>query len=244
MQRGAVLSQASTLVSDKSADTIQARSVFPHHAGAPDFFKRIKHPPLIRWSGLYLITLLSGAVSLYGQPASRVLDPTNALTQFIHESWQTDDGLPQSTVSSIVQTKEGYIWFGTQEGLVRFDGIEFTVFDDGNEPEFRSNNIRALLVDRNGALWIGTNDAGLVKYREGRFQAVSGDSLFAQARVSALVESENGHLWIGTSDDGLFRLQQGMLHRENRVPSQEINSLVEDESGVLWIGTRDRGLIA
>ncbi len=57
------------------------------------------------------------------------LDPNKAMTQYVHEAWTTENGLPQNSVTSILQTRDGYLWFGTQEGLVRFDGIRFTVFN-------------------------------------------------------------------------------------------------------------------
>ena len=84
------------------------------------------------------------------------LDPAKALTQYAHGSWHVADGLPQDNVVSIAQTPDGYLWLGTEEGLVRFDGLRFTVFDRSNTPELKSNDIYALLVDRTGNLWIGT----------------------------------------------------------------------------------------
>ena len=90
------------------------------------------------------------------------------LSQFSHEVWLTENGLPQNTVHAIAQTRDGYIWIGTEEGLARFDGVKFTVFDKQNTPELKSNYIRTLLADRQGALWIGTAQ-GLVRMLNGRF---------------------------------------------------------------------------
>ena len=83
---------------------------------------------------------------------------------------RTAQGLPQDTVQAILQTRDGYIWLGTQEGLVRFDGLHFTVFDRQNTPALAHNNIQALCEMRDGALWIGTN-RGLVRYASGRVHA-------------------------------------------------------------------------
>src|SRR5688572_19614976 len=68
------------------------------------------------------------------------------LSQLRHEVWLTENGLPQNTVHSIAQTTDGYIWIGTEEGLARFDGVRFTVFDKQTTPELKSNYIRALLA--------------------------------------------------------------------------------------------------
>src|ERR1043166_7909786 len=90
------------------------------------------------------------------------LDPSRDLSQFNRQVWVTENGLPQNTVHSIVQTQNGYIWIATEEGLARFDGVRFTVFDKQNTPELKSNDIRVLSADRQGALWIGTAE-GLVR---------------------------------------------------------------------------------
>src|SRR6185503_10070092 len=72
------------------------------------------------------------------------LDSPRELSQLGHEVWLTENGLPQNTVHAIAQTNDGYIWIGTEEGLARFDGVKFTVFDKQNTPELKSNYIRNL----------------------------------------------------------------------------------------------------
>jgi hypothetical protein len=70
---------------------------------------------------------------------AHALDPHRAITQYVHDVWYAKDGLPQNSVHAIVQTRDGYLWFGTEEGLTRFDGVTFTVFDRSNTPAIRSN---------------------------------------------------------------------------------------------------------
>ena len=82
----------------------------------------------------------------------------------------TENGLPQNTVQAIIQTRDGYLWIGTQEGLARFDGLNFTVFDKENTPAFKSNDIRFLHEDQQGRLWISTS-YGLVCRHNGQFTA-------------------------------------------------------------------------
>ncbi len=88
----------------------------------------------------------SAADSSAPQPAKR----------FTIDVWNPDDGLPGSSVISMVQTRDGYLWLGTLYGLVRFDGIRFTVFDESNTPELNSSPIVALFEDSHDGLWIGT----------------------------------------------------------------------------------------
>src|ERR1039458_5513276 len=74
---------------------------------------------------------------------------------FIVDSWSTEQGLPQSSVISVIQTKDGYLWLGTLNGLVRFDGIHFTVFDEINTPGLNSDKIVCLFEDCRTNLWVG-----------------------------------------------------------------------------------------
>ena len=98
------------------------------------------------------------------------LDPQRALDHFGHQAWGTDAGLPQNTVHSILQTRDGYLWLGTDGGLVRFDGTDFVTFDTEKAPQFRSDTVYDLLQDGSGILWISTA-AGLVSYRGDAFTA-------------------------------------------------------------------------
>jgi ligand-binding sensor domain-containing protein len=98
---------------------------------------------------------LLAAAALIGPRPARALDPRKAITQYAHQVWKTDQGLPQNSIQAILQTRDGYIWLGTERGLVRFDGVQFTVFDKGNSPGLLNSNAQALYQDREGALWVG-----------------------------------------------------------------------------------------
>jgi ligand-binding sensor domain-containing protein len=101
-----------------------------------------------------MLTLCAVAVlfsmARWGEPVL-ALDPRKAITQYVHDVWQTKDGLPQSSITAIIQTRDGYLWLGTFGGLVRFDGMQFTVFDTSNTQALRSKRILALFEDRDGA---------------------------------------------------------------------------------------------
>ena len=78
--------------------------------------------------------------------------PPNYFTR----TWQVEQGLPQNKVTAVMQTRDGYLWLGTYNGLARFDGVRFTVFNDNNTPELRSSRITSLFETADGTLWIGT----------------------------------------------------------------------------------------
>src|SRR5580658_8557395 len=85
--------------------------------------------------------------------------------------WQTQDGLPENTVQAFAQTPDHYLWIGTSGGLVRFDGARFVVYDRDNTPEMHDNSIFCLAVASDGSLWAGTDGAGLLRYKNGRFRS-------------------------------------------------------------------------
>ena len=87
--------------------------------------KAFNHASARRTSLLPLVALLY----LGPGPARAALDPTKAITQYVRQTWQSGSGLPHNTVMAIAQTTDGYVWLGTEEGLARFDGDRFTVFD-------------------------------------------------------------------------------------------------------------------
>src|ERR1044071_370962 len=135
------------------------------------------------------------------------LDPNRSLKEFGHQAWLTENGLPQNTVQAIVQTQGGYLWAGTQEGLARFDGLNFAVFDKENTPAFKSNDIRFLVEDREGRLWISTS-YGLVCRHNKEFTSFTVNEGLPDNSVGPVVEDTNGNVWIGTAG-GLTRFENG-----------------------------------
>jgi ligand-binding sensor domain-containing protein len=157
-----------------------------------------------------------------------------------HDAWDSDSGLPQNSVQAITQTRDGYFWLGTQEGLVRFDGVRFTVFDGRNTPALQDDWIQAVCTTRDGSLWIGTV-VGLVRYTGGRFEAWGIGTPIERAVVSSLLESRDGSLWIGSSV-GLGRIRNGrleILSERADFPKGRVRALHEDSSGSLWFGLPD-----
>src|SRR6516162_211704 len=112
-----------------------------------------------------LISLVS-----FGAPGAVEVAPQNS--EWLIKTWQTEDGLPENSATAMVQTPDGYLWFGTFNGLVRFDGVKFTVFDQQNTPELPSSSIVNLHLDQRGRLWISTY-RGLVVREGTHWQALT-----------------------------------------------------------------------
>jgi ligand-binding sensor domain-containing protein len=170
---------------------------------------------------------------------SLALAPEPKLTQYVHRVWRSEDGLPQNSVNTVLQTHEGYLWIGTEEGLVRFNSTQFTTFSKANTPVMKAQDIRALFEDRAGTLWVGTFGGGLYSLQEGALiphDAREGlDNLF----IGAVTEDHDGRIWVGT-EGGLYRGEGGKFTRytsAHGLPSDHVLSLAVDEGGTVWIGT-------
>src|SRR6266702_3723111 len=152
----------------------------------------------LRTRGLLAVLLIGVCAQAFA------LDPSLQPSQYVLDNWQIPEGLPQTSVQAIARTPDGYLWVGTQEGLARFDGVRFTVFDTGNEPAIPDKYISVLFVDRGGRLWIGTR-SGLAVFEDGEFTPFSKIAGLAHAYVRAITEGGEGRVWVGT-ENGLFEV--------------------------------------
>ena len=188
------------------------------------------------------VSLLIVGVSLFNlAPAQSLrLDASKELTQFIHDSWEVDNGLPQNSVRALAQTSDGYIWVGTDDGLARFDGVSFTIYDKSNVASFGGGDaIRALQTDSSGVLWIGTLGSGLVKYQDGTF---THDEFIPAESISHISYDHAGRMWVGSWDEGLFVVDQLTVKQfstETGLATNFVTTLFEDTEGTMWVGTRE-----
>ena len=196
------------------------------------------------WRSLPVLRALCAATAMLHlghEPARASLDPQRVLTQYIHQNWQVEAGLPQRTVSAIAQTADGYIWLGTEGGLVRFDGVNFTVYDKRTTPEMPGDIVTALVAGRQKSLWIGTQ-GGLVRLTDGAFRTFGPADGLTSSAILSLHEDKHGTLWIGTDGGGLVRFQSGKFKaftRASGLADNAVFSISEDKDGALWLGTHN-----
>ena len=167
------------------------------------------------------------------------LDPERRLTDYVVRTWGIEAGLPQYSVNAVLQDRQGYLWAGTQEGLVRFDGARFTVYDMVGVEEMRSSFIQVLLEDSAGRLWMGTNGGGLLRLEEGRFRRFGAEHGLPSEVVLALAESEDGSLLVGT-ERGLVQVRNDTVEvpaAAEHLPHRKVASLLVEPGGGLWVGT-------
>jgi ligand-binding sensor domain-containing protein len=128
------------------------------------------------------------------------------------KGWGVAEGLPQNSVTCLVQGRNGYLWLGTQSGLVRFDGVTFRIFNRWNTEALKADAITSLLEDERGILWVGSDGGGLASLKEGRWRAyTSGDGLIND-HIRAIYRDRSGDVWIGT-DYGPPPASERHLHR-------------------------------
>ncbi len=178
-------------------------------------------------------------------PFALALDPDRAITQYGLETWSKKEGLPQHSAPAVARTRDGYLWVGTEEGLLRFDGAKFRLFDASNTPQLARHNIVRLLAGRRGGLWIGTLGGGLVWTDGETFRRYTTKDGLSEDVVSALCEDRDGSLWVGTFSKGVSHFAGGRftaVTKREGLTSDEIRAIHQDAEGALWIGTRGGGL--
>lgn len=171
-------------------------------------------------------------------------EPGTTSTEYRIDVWQTSDGLPGNTVTALQQTQDGYLWIGTLNGLVRFDGMRFKVFGEASAlPNIR---VLALLAARDGALWIGTEGGGLVRWQGGVFRSFGRKEGLPSDTVTTLAEDREGQIWVGTLA-GLCRWRDGRLEAPEIATSEAgfpISAVAVDRENGLWVVSSSRLLLS
>ena len=163
------------------------------------------------------------------------LNRTKSLTQYTRTIWTQEQGLPQDTIRAIAQTRDGHLWLGTDEGLARFDGYEFVIFnkDHGDLP---SNSITALSAGADGSLWIGTAD-GLTCYRNKHFTTYKTKDGLPDNAITSVAQGRSGAVW-SVAGTFLTRFEAGKFtsfQSGTDLPIAAIRIVYEDSEGNLWI---------
>ena len=194
----------------------------------------------------YPICLAAVVLIFASYLATPLLIQAQSTLRFFHLT--TADGLSHDIVYAIAQDPQGFLWFGTQDGLNRYDGYTFTVFRHLRSDPWSlvHNTVQALAVDPAGALWVGTA-GGLDRYDRDAGRFVHYPEIFES--VTVIYEDREGTIWVGTAGSGLFRYDRQSDRftpfggeGEPRPYSDNILALYQDQDGTLWVGTEYGGL--
>ncbi len=190
-------------------------------------------------------TIFCACCVLFSTAALLALEPGRPLSEYGLRTWVTQSGLPQNAVKCIMEARDGYLWFGMEDGVTRFDGAQFTLVDLYHTPGLQLSAVRALLEDRDGGIWLGTNDTRVIYLKDGQVRAIALQPNKTEAAlVRAIYQDHLGTVWIA-SEAGLFRYRDGQLSQitaQNGLTSNRIEAIAEDSRHRLWVGTYGRGL--
>lgn len=167
------------------------------------------------------------------------------VSAYFRETWTTRDGLPHNQVNAIAQTPDGYLWLGTWEGLVRYNGLEFHVFDRRNTPALQDNGIRAIRIAADGALVLSTSRGGVTIHRGNTWRTLTTADGLAQDEVMDAVEDRKGRLWVATESAGITRIDGGKARQFTQgsgLPSSVMFGLLLDRDDSVWAATAE-GLV-
>lgn len=192
--------------------------------------------------GIAIAVLLLGAMFV---PATESIAQDKPLTAYFRETWTTRQGLPHNQVNAIAQTPDGYLWFGTWEGLVRYNGLEFHVFDRGNTPALKDNGVRSVRAAEDGAVVIGTSRGGVSVKRGGSWRTWLVKDGLAQEEIMDAMYDREGRLWVATENSGIDVVDGNkVVHHDTRsgLPSGVTYGLLLDRDGSVW-GATAGGLV-
>jgi ligand-binding sensor domain-containing protein/signal transduction histidine kinase len=167
----------------------------------------------------------------------------DAESPFIIEVWgihnkQPQKRLPQSSVITVVQTHDGYLWLGTLNGLVRFDGVRFTVYDESNTPGLPSSRVVSLFEDSRGWLWVGTEVGGVALVRDGQVAALGVGRGSSEGRLMSACEDATGAVWLYLANGQLWRYRDGNLVANviGQGRPSACRAMIFERGGTLWVG--------
>lgn len=214
-------------------------------ARRPDAYARAGNRELYGWKLIgrrlaSFLLLLFTSISVFAQ------DGPPHLRDYARDVWTTRNGLPQNTVRDIAQTPDGHLWLATWEGVARYNGIEFSVFDRSSSPALLDNGIGTLYVDADGALWLGDSRGNVGRQdKSGNWQHWMPAPENAPAVIIEAMEKDSkGQLWLAYDGLGLGRLDtNGRLHhyaaRPELAGSVNYRKMVVDARDRVWLGTFD-----
>lgn len=167
----------------------------------------------------------------------------NTNSSFIIDVWQTENGLPQNSIIAMTQTRDGYLWVGTLNGLAKFDGLRFVVFDENNIPALTDSRIVYLFEDSATNLWMSSEASGVFLVKaDNKITNIDIGGGNRAKRVLSMCEDASGALWFYTADGQLCRHRKGRIDVWNFDAgySSNLRLVIPDENGGIIVATERR----
>lgn len=198
----------------------------------------------LRISGTLIAGVMAALAGLFTVQPAYALDPDRALSQYVHDTWSRKEGLPSAVIWEVAQSSDGYLWLATQNGLARFDGVHFDVFNSTNSAEFTTDDVRAILETAAGELWIGTYGGGVKRRTAGGFETLTAADGLAHNVVYDIFQSSDDAMWFATAAGAsryangeftTYAAGDGMAH-------DRVFRIMEADDGTMWFATLVGGL--
>ena len=194
------------------------------------------------FSDMAIATSFSDFVSSSSlEPSGEAMEYPRSAQAIRVRTWQREEGLPQAAIRALAQTRDGYLWLGTDDGVLRFDGLRFVPF--GLRDGLRGGGVKTLLADSRGALWIG-GGGGLSRLQGGGISSYTVQDGLPSDNISALAEDREGRIWVGT-DNGLALWERGSLVEfaaASVFKNRAVKSLFRDRQGDMWLCVSGMGV--
>src|SRR5271168_1168279 len=188
--------------------------------------------------------LINGFALLCLANAAFGLDPTRKISQYVHDRWEQDKGFIGGRIYAICQSADGYLWIGTERGLVRFDGSDFTLIQRPLPDSPPLSPVRGLITDASGNLWIRLEGPRMLLYHDGNFEDPYARFDLQDITFTAAVSDYEGRVILSGLGERTFRYQNGRL--ETIVSAEQnpgnVISLAATRDQSIWLGTQDNGL--
>ncbi len=221
----------------------------PEGAGRdPDVVTNRRHPPrAVCRDGIRracaIAALAPALASAQAADDGASTPPGRPDRPLVHQSWGIEDGLPLSHVNAVLATRQGYLWLATYDGLVRFDGATFEIFNASTRPELPTSRFVTLHEDHEGGLWSSAEFDHVIRFRQGRFETYSLPESALGGAIGGMRIGRDGTAWVSTNR-GLFRVEEDRLVA---VPGTERVALsrapYEAVDGAIWLITDGRGAL-
>lgn len=196
---------------------------------------------------LYVLLIgifILAANNIYSQTQPYSFPSGKNISQFKLSNWKTKDGLPSNSLNRIIQTQDRYLWISSYDGLIRFDGVNFKVFNQNTVSQFSDLTSFAVAEDLEKNLWVITSENGLLKYDGTNFKAIKSDLDIEQWAEVLYIDKKN-RIWTGAFGIGPVYIKDekiSIINSNNQLTNTEINTITGDDANNIYFGTSGNGL--
>lgn len=190
-----------------------------------------------------MVLLITISSLSFSQEVKIGINPEKPLNSLSMDQWTGRDGLISNNLTSVNQSSSKFLWITTFNGFLRFDGVNFNLYDKNNLPFLNSNGFYQSFEDSKGNLWFTSQSSGIIKYANSKFQQILGNEK-SSLSVRCIDEDNEGNIFVGTNSDGVYMLQDTTLIKVN-FDEYDLSIIMDieiDHSGKIWIATNGNGI--